>query len=392
MNMSRRIVDPWPFLAFRSERTVCRLVVTACLCWLAFSVTASAHEVTPSIADLSVKDGVLTLDVRLSLEGFIAGIDLTDVIDTNAAGEAATYDALRALEGSALEARFRAFWPDMAGMIVIRSGGRALRPELVSVTIPEVGDTNLVRTSEIRIQADLPAIAARVELGWARAFGALVVRQIGVEDGYEAYLEGGSVSAPIDLTGGSRLSGWQTGVRYIAIGFSHIVPKGLDHILFVLGLFFLSPAVRALLWQVSAFTLAHTVTLALSALGVVSISPDIVEPLIAATIVFVAVENIFVKKLHAWRPPIVLGFGLLHGLGFASVLTTFGLPQGGFFAALIGFNIGVELGQLAVIGGAFLVVGFWFRRKTWYRAAIAIPASGVIAAVGLFWFVERVAF
>ena len=377
---------------FHSWRALGRLVVSACLCWLAFSVTASAHEVTPSIADLSVKDGVLTLDVRLSLEGFIAGIDLTDVTDTNAAGEAATYDALRALESTALEARFRAFWPDMAGMIVIRSGGRVLRPELVSVHIPEIGDTDLVRTSEIRVQANLPAIAARVELGWARAFGALVVRQIGVEDGYEAYLEGGSVSAPIDLTGGSRLSGWQTAVRYIAIGFSHIVPKGLDHILFVLGLFFLSPAMRALLWQVSAFTLAHTVTLALSTLGIVSISPTIVEPLIAATIVYVAVENIFAKKLHAWRPPIVLGFGLLHGLGFASVLTTFGLPQGGFLAALIGFNVGVELGQLAVIGGAFLVVGIWFRRKTWYRAAIAVPASGVIAAVGLFWFVERVAF
>lgn len=392
MKMSRRIVDPWSFLVFHSWRALGRLVVSACLCWLAFSVTASAHEVTPSIADLSVKDGVLTLDVRLSLEGFIAGIDLTDVTDTNAAGEAATYDALRALESTALEARFRAFWPDMAGMIVIRSGGRVLRPELVSVHIPEIGDTDLVRTSEIRVQANLPAIAARVELGWARAFGALVVRQIGVEDGYEAYLEGGSVSAPIDLTGGSRLSGWQTAVRYIAIGFSHIVPKGLDHILFVLGLFFLSPAMRALLWQVSAFTLAHTVTLALSTLGIVSISPTIVEPLIAATIVYVAVENIFAKKLHAWRPPIVLGFGLLHGLGFASVLTTFGLPQGGFLAALIGFNVGVELGQLAVIGGAFLVVGIWFRRKTWYRAAIAVPASGVIAAVGLFWFVERVAF
>ena len=374
-------------MAFRSGR----LVVSACLCWLAFNVPATAHEVTPSIADLSVKDGVLTLDVRLSLEGFVAGIDLNEVTDTNAAAGAATYDALRALDGAALEARFRAFWPDMAQMMVIRSDGRALRPVLVSVAIPAVGNTDLVRTSEITVQADLPAIAGRVEVGWARQFGALVVRQIGVADGYEAYLEGGSVSAPIDLAGGGRLGAWQTAVRYVAIGFTHIVPKGLDHILFVLGLFFLSPALRALLWQVSAFTLAHTATLALSTLGIVSISPAIVEPLIAATIVYVAVENIFVRTLHAWRPPIVLGFGLLHGLGFASVLTTFGLPQGGFIAPLIGFNVGVELGQLAVIGGAFVVVGFWFRRKTWYRAAIAIPASAGIAAVGLVWFVERVA-
>jgi hypothetical protein len=112
--------------------------------------------------------------------------------------------------------------------------------------------------------------------------------------------------------------------------------------------------------------------------------------LIAATIVYVAVENIFARRLHVWRPPLVLGFGLLHGLGFASVLTSFGLPQGGFIAALIGFNVGVELGQLAVIGAAFLLVGIWFRRKTWYRAAIAIPASAVIASVGVVWFVERI--
>ena len=385
--MSRRIYNP---RSFPSAHALCRLVVSASLCWMAFSLAASAHEVTPSIADLSVKDGVLTLDVRLSLEGFIAGIDLSDVTNTDAAGGAATYDALRALDGSALEARFRAFWPAMAGIIVIRSGGRLLRPTLVSVAIPEVGNTDLVRTSKIRFEADLPPLTEAAEVGWAREFGALVVRQVGVEDGYEAYLDAGSVSAPIQLGGGSRLSVWQTAVRYIAIGFSHIVPKGLDHILFVLGLFFLSPAVRALLWQISAFTLAHTVTLALSALGFVSMSPAIVEPLIAATIVYVAVENVFAKKLHPWRPAMILGFGLLHGLGFASVLSEFGLTQTGFSAALIGFNVGVELGQLTVILGAFLVVGFWFRRKTWYRAAIAIPASVLIAAIGAFWFAERV--
>jgi hypothetical protein len=186
------------------------------------------------------------------------------------------------------------------------------------------------------------------------------------------------------------LSPWQTGVRYVGVGFDHIVPKGLDHILFVLGLFFLSPALRALLWQVSAFTLAHTLTLALSALGYVSVPAAIVEPLIAATIAYVAVENIFAHKLHAWRLVIVLGFGLLHGLGFASVLSEFRLPQGGFIAALIGFNVGVEVGQLAVIAGAFVLVGMWFRRKAWYRARVAIPASAAIAAIGAFWFVERV--
>ncbi len=367
-----------------------RVLVGAWMCWLALATAAMAHEVTPSIADVSAKDGVLTLDVRLSLEGFVAGIDLSFVTDTNAAAGAATYEALRALEASALETRFRAFWPQMADMIFIQSNGRALRPALVSVDIPATGNTELVRTSEIRLRVDLPARTKTVVIGWARPFGALVLRQIGVSDPFEAYLEGGRLSPPIDLRGGSQLSTGQTMVRYIGVGFDHIIPKGLDHILFVLGLFFLSPALRALLWQVSAFTVAHTLTLALSSLGVVSVPATIVEPLIAATIVYVAVENLFAHKLHPWRPIVVLGFGLLHGLGFASVLSEFGLPQSGFIAALIAFNIGVEFGQLAVVAGAFLVVGMWFRRKPWYRAGIAIPASVLIAAIGGFWFVERV--
>jgi hypothetical protein len=335
-------------------------------------------------------DGVMTLDVRLSLEGFIAGIDLSDVTDTNEAPAAATYDALRALDAAALEARFRAFWPEMAEGFAIRAGDRALVPTLDTVTVPPPGNTKLVRTSTIRVQVDLPMDTETIVLGWARAFGALVVRQIGVADPFEAYLPGGTLSQPIQVAGGSALSPWQTGVRYVGVGFDHIVPKGLDHILFVLGLFFLSPALRALLWQVSAFTLAHTLTLALSALGYVSVPAAIVEPLIAATIAYVAVENIFAHKLHAWRLVIVLGFGLLHGLGFASVLSEFRLPQGGFIAALIGFNVGVEVGQLAVIAGAFVLVGMWFRRKAWYRARVAIPASAAIAAIGAFWFVERV--
>ncbi|CAN0588825.1 unnamed protein product, partial [Ectocarpus sp. 12 AP-2014] len=131
---------------------------------------------------------------------------------------------------------------------------------------------------------------------------------------------------------------------------------GLDHILFVLGLFFLSTRMGPLLWQISAFTLAHTVTLALGALGYVNIPGNIVEPIIAASIVYVAVENIVSDKLHRWRPLVIFVFGLLHGLGFASVLGEFGLPADQFIPALIGFNVGVELGQLTVIAIAFLLV------------------------------------
>ncbi|HEV8269413.1 MAG TPA: HupE/UreJ family protein, partial [Thermoanaerobaculia bacterium] len=144
------------------------------------------------------------------------------------------------------------------------------------------------------------------------------------------------------------------------------------------------------LWQVTAFTLAHTITLALSVYGVVSLPARIVEPLIALSIVCVAVENVFTKKLHAWRPVVVFAFGLLHGLGFAGVLTEIGLPRSEFVPALLSFNAGVEGGQLTVILVAFLAFGLPFRREAWYRRRIVVPASVAIAAVGLFWSIQRV--
>jgi len=172
-------------------------------------------------------------------------------------------------------------------------------------------------------------------------------------------------------------------------GIEHIIPKGLDHILFVLGLFFSSLVFMSLLKQVTAFTLAHTITLALAALGFVEIPGSIVEPLIALSIVWIAVENCVFKKTTKWRPVIVFGFGLLHGLGFASVLSEYGLPKDNFVPSLLAFNIGVEIGQLLVLLAAFILV--WFiRKKSWYRQRIQIPASIGIALVGLFWFIERV--
>ena len=116
---------------------------------------------------------------------------------------------------------------------------------------------------------------------------------------------------------------------------------------------------------------------------------SVVEPLIAASIVYVAVENIWTKELHASRVLLVFGFGLLHGLGFAGVLAELGLPSGGKALALVAFNIGVELGQLSVLVGAWLLLGLPFRHKVWYRARIVIPLSFAIAAIGLYWVVTR---
>ena len=178
---------------------------------------------------------------------------------------------------------------------------------------------------------------------------------------------------------------------YVYQGFVHIIPRGLDHILFVLALLLFAKSRAVLLWQVSAFTLAHTITLALGIYGIVEVSSAIVEPLIALSIVYVALENIHrakSKTLSHTRMPVIFAFGLLHGLGFASVLADVGLPQGQYALSLISFNIGVELGQLTVIALAFICL-LPFRNKSWYQTRLVKNLNGAIAIMATYWLFER---
>ena len=350
-----------------------------------------AHEVLPGIATFGVENGIAVITLELTAEAILAGIDLDGLEDTNEAPEASDYDALRALSSEELGAQIDEYASKLVDNVMLQVDDERVPLIYGGHNIDDPGNVELVRRATISFSALLPEAAETAALGWIRSYGTLIVRQdAAVEAPFTAILQSGAMSEPFLLSGGSGPGGWQVFADYIPVGFDHIVPKGLDHILFVLGLFFLAPRLWPLLWQVTAFTLAHTVTLALGALGLVTIPGSIVEPLIAASIVYVAVENLFTDSLNRWRPLVIFGFGLLHGLGFASVLEEFGLPQGQFIPALVGFNIGVEIGQLTVLAVAFLAVGLWFRGKPWYRSVIAIPASGVIAAVGVYWFVDRV--
>lgn len=350
---------------------------------------ARAHEVTPAIANFTAQDGALQFDLRFNAEAFVAGIDLDGMLDTNASDKSGRYDELRALEPEALEPLIRDWLPGwLARMQVAGAGPVPLT--VAEIRIAPVGNPDVARPTHLLLEGALPPGSRHLTVAWPDGAGDLVLRQNGVEDPYTGLISGGESSEPIDLKGGGMMTPWQTFAAYIPVGFDHILPKGLDHILFVLGLFFLSTRLGPLLWQISAFTVAHTVTLALGAMGWVTVPAAVVEPLIAASITYVAVENILTDRLHRWRPLVVFGFGLLHGLGFASVLGEFGLPAGQFVPALLGFNVGVELGQLTVIAIAFLAVGLWFGRRSFYRRLIAVPASAVIAVIGAWWVVQRV--
>ena len=197
-------------------------------------------------------------------------------------------------------------------------------------------------------------------------------------------------------------SGWRAFLDYVREGVWHIW-IGFDHILFLLSL--LLPAVglwAARRWQpvdrfgqavwevvrvVTAFTVAHSVTLTLATLGVVSLPSRLVESAIAASVVLAALNNVW-PVFHGRRWWVAFAFGLVHGFGFASVLAELGLPQDVLALALVGFNIGVELGQLAIVA-VFLPLAFALRRTQLYRHAVMVGGSLLIAVLAAVWFVER---
>ncbi len=253
--------------------------------------------------------------------------------------------------------------------------------------IGDQGDT----LASFRLTGTMPRDATR--LRWLYGLvGDRYPLEIRQPDGSSAieWIEGTNWSDVIDLSRSfTRPTRMAIARQYLWLGYTHILPKGLDHILFVLGIFLLSPRLKTMLLQVTAFTIAHSITLGLSMYGIVSLPSRIVEPLIALSIAYVAIENLLTRELKPWRFALVFVFGLLHGLGFAGVLRELGLPRDEFLIALLTFNLGVEGGQLTVIACAMLVTAPLIEHDR-YRQRVVIPASSLIAAIGLYWTAIRV--
>ena len=193
------------------------------------------------------------------------------------------------------------------------------------------------------------------------------------------------------LEGVHASENWTTFWSFIRAGFVHVLPLGLDHILFVLGLFLLSRNWRLLLWQVTTFTVAHTITLGLATTGFVEVPASVVEPVIAGSIIVIALENIFYPNYSPWRLLVVFLFGLVHGLGFAGALSNLELPATSLLTSLLGFNVGVEAGQLTVIVLAFLAT-VWLRDEKRYRKLVVLPGSILITLMGAYWMLQRIFF
>ncbi|RED17974.1 HupE/UreJ family protein [Pontivivens insulae] len=356
---------------------------------LSLAHAGHAHELRPAILSLVYSDtGGATLAIDMNVEAALAGIG-AEHSDTTDAPEAALYDRLRAQDPEDLIAQIRSDTFDAPSLVTLDDATLTLR----DLDVPAVGDIALPRHSILTFDVSgLSGETARMM--WNGASSAAIVRVDGAagEQLHSEFLQSGGTTAAFPVQTGAPQGLWSVFANYLVVGFEHIIPKGLDHILFVVGLFLLSTRVGPLLWQVTAFTLAHTVTLALGTLGLVSIPASIVEPLIALSIVYVCVENIAVRQMTPWRPAIVFAFGLLHGLGFAGVLGEVGLSGEFLLTSLIAFNIGVEIGQLLVIAICMMLVGIWFGTKSWYRSVIVVPGSLIVGSIGLFWFVERIGF
>ena len=357
-----------------------------------------ADVVKPALIEINVnKKGQVDVEIRASIEALITGIN-GKYKNTNDAPNAAEYDVLRKMPEPELKKEFDKFETTFLMSIkLIDVDGNKIPLTITRVKIPEPGYTKVPRISVINLKGVVDLSIESLTWYYPMAFGDNAVRLRQVDEAKQKYhwsewqwLRDDKPSEALSLTEVvANKPIYKTIISYIVYGFEHILPKGLDHILFILGLFLFSTQLKPLLWQVTMFTVAHTITLGLAMNGIIQLPANIVEPLIALSIAYVGIENVFSKKLRNSRLVLVFAFGLLHGLGFASVLADFGMPDDAFATALISFNVGVELGQLVIILGAFLLLGLWFRKKDWYKKLITVPFSLMIAGIALFWFIER---
>ncbi len=371
------------------------------------ATAAQAHEIGTTTVTVHLRPagperaGAYRIDVVTDASALVEKLQSMSDARRSTPMSADTAAGLAALEGTFL------------GRVAVRFDDAVVRPDVVFAVAPPADDLSS-SVATIRLVGDVPPGATRFSwsYGWTFASYALRVVEDGAEDGARQnrvelssvehraaptsvasaatqWLEGGESSTPYAMgIAAPPFSRAQVAAQYVWLGLTHIVPMGLDHVLFVLGLFLLSRRWRPLLWQVSAFTVAHSITLGLGMYGLVGAPPRIVEPLIALSIAYVAVENLLVSELKARRVALVFAFGLLHGLGFAGVLSELGLPRDAFAVALVGFNVGVEAGQLLVIAAAFALVG-WSRAYPSYRQRVVLPASMAIACMAVYWTIER---
>jgi len=332
---------------------------------------STADIVKPALVEISVySDGHYKVELRASIEAMMTGIN-SKFRNTKDAPNAEAYDTLRVLQPAQLREKFIPFKDQLYKEIRLVIDDQPVKLQITSIDIPEPGYTKVPRTSLIIFEGKINKHAKQLSWYYPERFSDNAVRVRQIDEVNEKWhwsrwqwLRKNQISNAFSLTEiFTEPTLFEVVREYTIAGFDHIIPKGLDHILFILGIFLLSTKLKTLAMQATMFTLAHSITLSLSMFNVISLPASIVEPLIALSIAYLGIENIFAHKLKTSRLALVFGFGLLHGMGFASVLAEFGMPESAYATALISFNIGVEIGQLIILTTAFFGITYWFKNK-----------------------------
>ena len=357
---------------------------------LLLSPPLHTHEIKPAIVDITIIEENASIEFKLNAETVLSEIDASIYVDTNNSPQSQKYDEFRAFSVQEIEKLVLKNKSKFINKIQIISEGEIIPLLLNKVEMFDEANEEMPRDTVLYLNFDLKD-SSSFTVQFDKKIGPVVIRQF--EDLskesvlFTSYLQP-SEKSPL-LSQQSQSSVGKTIIEYLILGIEHIVPKGLDHILFIIGIFFYAIKFKPLLLQVTMFTLAHSITLILASFNLIFIPAVIVEPLIALSISYVAIENIFQRRLVVPRYVIIFIFGLIHGLGFAFVLGDIGLNTSQLVISLISFNLGVEVAQIAIIILASIIF-ILPSRQSWYRAFLQIPISVMISLIGLYWFIERV--
>jgi hypothetical protein len=364
----------------------------AMLAALFITATASAHKPSDSYLALQVEGTKLTGQWDIALR------DLEHAIGLDADGDGA-------ITWGELKARHADIAAYAGARLLLQADGRACT---VAIGEQQVDEHTDGAYTVLPLAVDCGGAApATLNIGYT-LFAELdpqhrgLLRLAGAQGTRSAVLDPGAPAQAFALQGEAAVSGWAALGQYLVEGVWHIW-IGFDHILFLLAL--LLPAVGSWVqrrWQpaaslrgatievlkiVTAFTVAHSITLSLATLGYASLPSRAVESAIAASVVLAALNNVW-PLFQGGRWWVAFVFGLVHGFGFASVLADLGLPAGALAISLLGFNLGVEFGQLAIVV-VFLPIAFALRRTAFYRRGVLVGGSLLVALLAAAWFLER---
>ncbi|MGM0558805.1 MAG: HupE/UreJ family protein [Myxococcota bacterium] len=369
---------------FRKFLQVLLVVVVASLAW---SSTATAHQTALSTMKVDVEPADKRVDVRLTMEP----TDLTDHLEIDPDGDGfLNQDELAEVKprlGEYIAPRLQAFNEERACPVVTAEFVDTGRLE------PTMTFRKVFECEEPLRKLGLSNTVLVESPGGYTHYAKIVIGQ----DVHTTVFNAGSSSYEFEVEPVDEVSAeparaeaqsfWDVAPKFTWQGILHIV-LGLDHVLFVLCLLLAAREIKRLIAVVTTFTVAHSITLALSTLEIVVVPAAIVEPLIALSIAWAAVEIILGREPGDYLYALTFAFGLLHGFGFSYVLREVGLPADALTSALFTFNVGVELGQIAIVALAYPVMK-WAEDRDWGGMAFRVVGGGILA-ISVYWLVERV--